>query len=232
MAASPRHGETVVSAPGWLAAMWIGLPLLGAGAGWLLQAVAGWLVKVPFVPFDGVLRAIDEVSDVEPWSTVGGLAVGALAGAVLAGLGALEHVTVTVSGHGVALRRVGETRACPRSDIAAAFAEGEVLVLLGHATEELLREKTGYGPAKLGPAFAAHGYRWLDGDPHRAEFRRWVPGADGLPPGADALLRAREKALEKGDKDDAAELRGELAALGVVVREEKKRQYWRQVPGD
>jgi cysteinyl-tRNA synthetase len=49
-----------------------------------------------------------------------------------------------------------------------------------------------------------------------------VPGVDGLPPGADALLTAREK-----NSDDADELRAELARLGVVVRDEKGKQYWR-----
>jgi hypothetical protein len=39
---------------------------------------------------------------------------------------------------------------------------------------------------------------------------------------------ARAKALAKRD-DDAAALRGELLRLGIVVREEKRRQYWRQV---
>ena len=48
-----------------------------------------------------------------------------------------------------------------------------------------------------------------------------------LPPGANALLKVRAEALRKGDSGDADELREELSRLGVVVREEKKRQYWR-----
>lgn len=53
----------------------------------------------------------------------------------------------------------------------------------------------------------------------------------GLPDGADALLKARAAALTKGDKDDATELRAELARLGVVVRDEKKRQFFRLYAG-
>ena len=48
-----------------------------------------------------------------------------------------------------------------------------------------------------------------------------------LPQAADAFLRARARALRDDKKDDAAELRDELAKLGVVVRDEKKKQYWR-----
>ena len=46
-----------------------------------------------------------------------------------------------------------------------------------------------------------------------------------LPPGADPLLRARAKVL--GKRDEAAELRAELARIGLVVRDERKRQYVR-----
>ena len=52
-----------------------------------------------------------------------------------------------------------------------------------------------------------------------------------LPVGADALLKARARALDKGDSGDAAELRSELARLGVVVRDEKKRQFVRTYSG-
>jgi cysteinyl-tRNA synthetase len=64
--------------------------------------------------------------------------------------------------------------------------------------------------------------------PRARHFRRWVADMPELPVDADALLRAREKALDKGDDDDAAELRAQLAKLGVVVRDQKERQYWRR----
>ncbi|PSK63604.1 hypothetical protein B0E53_04446 [Micromonospora sp. MH33] len=45
------------------------------------------------------------------------------------------------------------------------------------------------------------------------------------------MLRARQRAVDAGRGGEAAELRGELARLGVVVRDEGKRQYWRLVAG-
>jgi len=48
--------------------------------------------------------------------------------------------------------------------------------------------------------------------------------------GADALLKARATARKRDDADDARELAEELRRLGVTVRDEKKRQYWRPSP--
>ncbi|WP_420708742.1 CysS/YqeB C-terminal domain-containing protein [Streptomyces sp. NRRL S-1813] len=50
-----------------------------------------------------------------------------------------------------------------------------------------------------------------------------------MPDAANAFLKARQGALEKKgpSDDDTRELRAELARLGVVVRDEKGRQYWR-----
>lgn len=40
-------------------------------------------------------------------------------------------------------------------------------------------------------------------------------------------FKARQHALDKNNAHDIRELRGELAKIEVVVRDEKKRQYWR-----
>jgi hypothetical protein len=71
------------------------------------------------------------------------------------------------------------------------------------------------------------------GDPHKDEYRRWVEDLPDLPAGADAVLKARARALDRGDKEDAAQLRLELGKLGIVVRDEGKRQFWRRTrPGE
>ncbi|WP_420911227.1 CysS/YqeB C-terminal domain-containing protein [Streptomyces nigrescens] len=50
----------------------------------------------------------------------------------------------------------------------------------------------------------------------------------GLPQGANALLKARAQLLDKrSSSGDLRELREKLARMGVVVRDEKRRQYWR-----
>lgn len=224
------RNETVVSEPRWVwPLVWISFPVLGAGLGWVLKWAAGWVADLPVAPFQGVFKAVDELS--EPYATAVALGVGLLGGLLLAYLGAREVLTVTVSSGEVTLARGdGTTRSVARTAVAVAYLDGKQLVLLGRAGEELAREKSDLDGGELREALRGHGYPWHDGgDPYRDEYRRWVPDTPDLPAGADALLKARAKALEKGDGDDAADLRTELGKLGVVVRDENKRQYWRRV---
>jgi hypothetical protein len=139
-----------------------------------------------------------------------------------------ESLAVSVSAGRVVLSVRDSSQEFGRNEIALVVRDGKQLVLLGADGMEIAREECGLSWQRVADAFAEHGYRWADEDPHREEFRRWVPGMPGLPEGADALLRARAVAREKDEgADDARELRGELLRLGVVVRDEKRRQYWR-----
>jgi hypothetical protein len=226
--AAPAPGPTVVAESSWRRVLvWIGLPLLGFPAGWLLKSVAGWVASLPWVPFQGPFELVASVP--EPHATIGALAIGGLAGLVLATLAALDRLTVTVADDQVAFARGGVSRAVERPLVSAVFVDGKQLVLLGPATEELTREEFDLESERLRSAFVAHGFPWrADGDPHRDEYQRWVDDVPDLPAGAHVLLRARARALDKGDGDEEAQLRADLARLGVVVRDEAKRQYWRR----
>jgi hypothetical protein len=198
--------------------------------------VAGWVASLAWAPFQGPFKLVASIP--EPQATIGALVVGAVAGLVLALLAAMERLTVTVSDDQVAVARGESTREIKRASLGAVFRDGKQLVLLGRATDELAREACDLDDGQLANAFLIHGYPWVNGDPHKDEYRRWVEDTPDLPVGANALFKARAKALDKGDADDAAQLRAELAKLGIVVREEKKRQYWRrtrqprEAPGD
>ncbi|WP_185932831.1 hypothetical protein [Streptomyces sp. WAC 01325] len=164
----------------------------------------------------------------EPWQSVGSVGVGAVLGLVVGFIAVHESLSVRVSADRVVLGVRDSSQDFGRDRIGLVVRDGKQLVLLGPDGMEIAREECGLPWARLAEAFAAHGYRWADEDPHLEEFRRWVPGMPGLPDGADALLRARAAAREKdAGADDARELRGELSRLGVVVRDEKGRQYWR-----
>jgi hypothetical protein len=149
---------------------------------------------------------------------------------VVAALAEQDYVRVTVADDQVTIARGGSSRRVRRASIAAVFLDGKQLVLLGQATDELDREGGDLPDAKrLRAAFAARGYPWEPGgDPHKDEYRRWVEDLPDLPAGADAILRARARALDRGDSQDAAQLRQELGRLGIVVREEGKHQLWRR----
>lgn len=230
-ASSPHDATVVAPPPGERALVRIGFPLVGAAAGWLIKSVAGWVASLPWAPFQGPFTLIASVAD-RPLATAVALLVGGLAGLVVVFLAEHDYVTVTVGDGEITMARGGSSQSVGRASIGAVFLDGKQLVLLGRATEELARQGGDLPDAKrLEDAFLAHGYPWhADGDPHRDEYQRWVEGTPGLPAGADALLKARARALDKGDKDDAAELRTELAKLGIVVRDENKRQYWRRLP--
>ncbi|WP_460526721.1 YqeB family protein [Flindersiella endophytica] len=222
------HSATVVAQPkGEAALVWAGFPIVGAGLAWLLQSLAGRLVSLPWVPFEGPLRLIDEIP--EPQATIGALIVGALAGLAFAAWGAREYVTVTVDNDQITTKQGDSTRVVGRGSVTAAFVDGKQLVLLDRSSKELLRQRGDLPNAKrLRAAFGAHGYPWRDADPFQDAYKRWVVDSPDLPAEAHALLKARARAVENDDRDDADELRDELSKLGVVVRDRDKRQSYRR----
>lgn len=217
---------TVVADPAWLRlGIWVVLPVLGALLGWGLKAVAGWYAGLPWAPVQGPFQLVSSIAP--PWGLVIALAVGVAAGLAFAYLWAREMVTLTVSRAQVRIESDEVQRVVDRP--AAAFRDGKKLVLLGVDGNEVARETVELSFRRVRAAFEAHGYRWLDADPYADAYKIWVADEPALPVGANALLKARKKALADGEKAESAELRHELGKLGVVVREEKGRQYWRSV---
>jgi hypothetical protein len=222
---------SVVARPRWEAVLvWLGFPALGALAGLAVRPLADWILDTSWIPDFGPVRFVAELP--QPQGTFAKVAAGVVVGVLVALTAEGEVLRVAVDGSEVTLTRDGKSRTIGRGDVTAAFTDGKELVLVGRSGEELAREKSDLAANRLAAAFTEQGYPWrADGDPHRDEFRRWVPDEPELPAGANAVLKARSSALEKGDQKDLAELRDELGKLGVVVRDQDKRQYWRQVRG-
>lgn len=215
---------TVLAEPAWAVVLFC--LVCGAGVGWLATLLAEWLVTLPWAPLEGPAKLVTSIP--EPGRTVGAVAVGGLLGLVVGFTAVHESLSVRISGSRVVLTVRDTAQDFAHDEIALVFRDGKQLVLLGPNGLELAREKCGLSWRRVAEAFAEHGYSWAEEDPHRDEFRRWVPGMPGLPDGADALLRARAEARKKqDDAEDARELWRELLRLGVVVRDEDKRQYWR-----
>ncbi|QOC93295.1 YqeB family protein [Micromonospora craniellae] len=205
--------------------LWVGFPLAGGAAGAGLAARAGWIAGLAWAPAQGLFRLVDGMPDQQALAT--GAAVGILAGLVFGAVAAADRVAVEVAVDRVRVRHGGKEREFARRDVRMAHLDGKELVLLGPDDEELLRRRSDLPGADLAGAFREHGWPWADEDPHRAAYRLWVPELPGLPPGADALLKARQRALDDDRGDEAGELRTELGRYGVVVRDEGKRQHWR-----
>jgi hypothetical protein len=219
--------STTLARPAWAqGTLYVAAATLLAGAGWLLDLLAHWLVGLKWAPMRGPAELLTSIP--EPWLSVGLVVLGALAGVVLIFVDALEQVSVTVSGERVVLKRPGHEQEIARERVGHVFQEKDQLVLLGPEGEELAREKCDLGVRRLAAAFTAHGYAWVDGDPYEDEFKLWVPKTPELPELANALLTARAEALKSSDSGDSVkELRRELARVGIVVRDKGKQQYWR-----
>ncbi len=226
-----HESETVIRHPRWvLGVVWLGFPVLGAGAVWLLKAIAGWVAGLQWAPFQGPFKLVASIG--EPQASIGALAIGAVAGLVVAAMAVGDFLQVHVSPAEVRFKRGAKPeRRVAREAVMGSFHDAGHLVLLGAGGAELAREKHDLERAELGKAFETHGWPWLSADPHAGQFRRFVDDDPDLPPSANAMLKARAVAVSKNDNHDLAELRDELAKLGVVVRDEKKRQYWRLVRG-
>ncbi len=216
----------------WRVALVVGLGALGLALGWFLPQIARWALDLPWVPFDGPLRLLEQLltSIAEPWPQVAAAAIGLLAGSAFGGFAIYESLAITVTDQQVDLWIKGTTRTFSRAQIGAVFLDEKRLVLNDPAGRELARDKPEVSATAVAAGFRDHGYPWADGDPHLNSYRLWVPALPDLPPGADALLSARARALEKKRQDEATELRRELARVGVVVRDQGSRQYWRPTP--
>lgn len=139
-----------------------------------------------------------------------------------------ECLTAVVTDSEVSLTIYNEESVFSKDSISGVFTDEKHLVLLGTEGQELFREKLEPAVEKAADAFRAHGYVWLGTeDPFKEEYKRWVPDTPDLEPGANALLKAREKALKEEEKADAKELKAEISKLGITVRDKGSRQYWR-----
>ncbi len=223
-----REQMTTVATSMWArAAAWTGLPLTGAGLLLAVDRIADVVVRLPVAPLRGLFRVVQKMP--EPQNTIGALVLGAAAGLVLAYLVDAESLTVRFTPADVVLTRPRTRTVVPRGEVAVAFRERDRLVLLSGTGRELAREPVHLSPRRLAPAFRAHGIAWADADPYADTYRRWIPGSPDVPADANAAFAARQAALKGGDTRDIEELRGELARLGFVVRDDHKRQYWRRV---
>ncbi|MFE2041905.1 hypothetical protein ACFXAZ_13425 [Streptomyces sp. NPDC059477] len=216
------HTSTVAE-PAWATVLFC--VACGAAGGWLTTALADWFTTLRWAPLKGPAELLNSIP--EPGLTLGAITGGALLGVLVGFIAVHESLTVHVSRSRVTITVRDTSEEFTPDQIEVALRDGKQLVLLSPNGLEIAREDSGLPWHRVAEAFTEHGYTWSDEDPYGDNFRRWVPGTPGLPEGADALLIARAAARKNDDSTDARELRRDLIRLGVVVRDEGKRQYWR-----
>ncbi|WP_265523439.1 YqeB family protein [Oerskovia flava] len=227
---APSAARTVGPSTVDLLVLWAGIPALGAGLAYGVLRLAGWYTGLPWAPFQGPARLVDELLGERGALGVAiALGLGALAGAVFAGFARRDIAVVTVAPERASVVLHGTATELDRAEVTSVYVDRKALVVLGgpDGAGELAHAVTELGTPRLADAFRAQGWPWCDEDPYAGALRRWVPGDESLPASADAVLRARAVMLEAGTSDDVADLRRELSRLGVVVRDVDKKQYWR-----
>lgn len=206
--------------------LFVGCSVLGLALGYFIPLIAKWALTLPWVPYEGQLKLITSVPGL--WATVIASLLGLAVGLWFAQEVIKDTLHVVVSGETIRLEKDGAVQELTRQTIITVFLDGKQLVILGNAGEELARETCDWASGRIAGALTEHGYPWSsDGDPYKDQFRRWVLDTPELPPAVNALLKAREIALQKKEKDEAKELRREVSKLGFVVKDEETRQYWR-----
>ena len=184
------------------------------------------------LPFGVVFRALGSVDrpreaaiNAVLWLGVGVLAAWSTSGA---------DATVLFAGDRLRIRMRARELTLQWSEVADVFLDAGLLVVLDPASRQRVRVRAQAAPGTLRQAFLDHGYPWRARDPYATAFRRWEP-ADGvapeLPPGAAELLDLRQARLRRraeAEADlEAESVRAALEELGVVVRDERRLQFWR-----
>ncbi|KGL41158.1 DUF308 domain-containing protein [Listeria sp. SHR_NRA_18] len=201
-------------------------PIIGLILGFFIPDIAKWAVSLPWIPLKGPFELI--VSIRETWIIFVTTGFGIVAGIWLSIMAFHESLMMDIGDGDVKLTISGVESIFPKARISMVFLDKKQLVLLDLENREMYREKQEMKAGKVERAFTEHGYSWQSVDPFQAEFKRWVAQTPELETGENALFAAREKALEKSDEKDARELRREIWNVGISVKEDGKKQYWRR----
>ncbi|MEU5953593.1 DUF883 C-terminal domain-containing protein [Streptomyces sp. NPDC047525] len=226
-----KDRTTVLGYPrGDLLTVLIGMPVLGLLLGIGLPPLARWLSRSPVLPWRDGITFVGTLD--KPWQAGVAAGVGLVAGLLLAVTEIEETLKLRLTDQELAAEQHNRTRTIGRERVSAVFLDGKELVVLDETSRQFTRGVHKTAAPALARALGSHGYPWRDTDPHAPLFRRWIPGAPGLPAEGHAVLAARKAALKNKSGDDVRDLAETMQGLGYVVRDEGKDQYWRPLAGE
>lgn len=205
-------------------------PILGAILGWFMPTIASWAIKIPFIPFSGVLEWIAATES--PWHPIITVVLGVIAGLVFVYYAFSESLKITITDEEVSLSIEGKVTVIHQSEVSAIYMEGKSLVILNNEGNELFRGQPESKQDSISEAFRHHMYSWKDADPFDNQYQRWIADHPDFPPHINSLLSARERAIQKEETEEMDVLRKDLVKEGIVIRDEGKRQYVRMVRGE
>ena len=125
----------------------------------------------------------------------------------------------------------GHTRVVPRGAISAIFADGKDFVVDGAEGRQIVRYKaTDISIDAAADALRAHRYPWIGAtDPHAHKYSPWIDGNGDSTDDEDHAFRARRRALEKKDRQEAEAALERLQSFGLVVRDRQGGQEFRRL---
>lgn len=204
-------------------------PIVGALLGWFIKIIASWLLKIPFIPFEPLWEWVVAWDSV--WVPVIGAVVGIIAGVLFVFYAFSVILKMTITDQDVTLVYNDKEEKLQKKDISAIFLDGKEIVFLGNHGQELYRRETDNKKQAIAEAFQQHFFPWKDEDPYANQYHRWVPDHPDFPAAVNTLLAARERVIQEGNEKEIDILRRDLAAEGVVIRDQDGHQYVRLARG-
>lgn len=194
-------------------------------SGWFIPVIANALLNFEIIPY---IKIVEFIASFEHTKTsIIATIIGVIIAVIFAIAIIVESLKVTITPQNIMLTVKDKTETIDKKEISAIFMDKRELVILGPHSNELYREEFDVKKAKVKEAFQYYRYPWYDEDPYIDEYERWVKDHPDFPEKINALLKARQVALEDDETDEAKQLRRDLAKLGVVIKDKKKAQYVR-----
>lgn len=158
MTASPEPPVRLGLDRGDMVFLVLACALAGLGMGAATPYVAGWLVDLPWAPFQGPLQLIGSFDS--PWALWIRPALGLLLGLALAAYLVEQTPVLHVSAEQIDITHRGTTRRIARADVAGIYREGRDVVVESDGGRHLFHGVIEGSKDTVRDAFVSHGYPW------------------------------------------------------------------------
>ncbi|KMY45786.1 50S ribosomal protein L29 [Pradoshia eiseniae] len=203
--------------------------VLGGMLGWFIPVISDLLLKLPVVPWGGIIEFIASLNSL--WFSIVASIIGIIVGIIWTLIIYNESLEIKINFENLQLKIDDKIDTIDKKDISAIYIDYNQLVILGESSNQLYREVLDAKKETAQEAFNLFQYPWCEKDPYEGQYQRWVLGHPDFPEKINALLYAREITLREGKKKEAKYLQMDLAKLGVVIKDENNAQYVRLAKG-
>lgn len=230
-----NYNNTVIGISRIEKILWfIGFSIIGAVLGYFLKNILSWVNSNERFSNHKRLSLITKITDFlnstfGEWAILLFIITGVVIGIYLAKMLLRESPIISISNHNIDIDNDLESLTFIRDEIQDIYYDDDELVIISSSGHELLRESYDIKKETLKKAFRNHSYPFNLLDPYKACFKLWSASVDELSPPGNALMKARALAIKNIDEEEIIDIREELSKLGVIVKDNDTKQYWRFV---